>query len=130
MEQSQKGKKRRSKPGRFKLLNRRAELWKKDPFCRACRMPIIDVRLLRKMGVTIVGSTTGPIVRWVDQEGRQYEGLVATIHHIESLEYHRLNGKKDPHRRSNLLLLCRPCHEKIEQAFGSGKAVTPPNKPR
>lgn len=93
-------------------------------------MPVIDVRLLRKMGVTIVGSTTGPMVRWVDQEGRQYEGLVATIHHIESLEYHRLNGKKDPHRRSNLLLLCRPCHEKIERTFGSGKAATPPNKPR
>lgn len=130
MERSKKVKRRRSRRGRFKLLNRRAELWNKDPFCRACRMPIIDVRRLRKMGVTIIGPTTGPSVRWVDPEGRQYEGLVATIHHIESLEYHRLNGKKDPHRRSNLVLLCRPCHEKIEHAFGSGNVAPLPNKPR
>lgn len=124
------GKKTLRKLSRAAIPRRRARLWKADPFCRSCRKPVVDLRLLKKSGVTILTEKVDRVVAWIDKDGRRREELIATVHHIQSLKYHRLHGKKKPHRASNLVLLCRDCHEKIELAFGSGTSNQPPNKPR
>lgn len=107
----------RRKRSRTRARQVRHKLVAKDAHCQQCGRRVVDARKLRQQpGVEIVELFADRVIYCLQCE--LHEDLIATIHHLISVEEWRIRGLAgSPDRASNLSLLCLRCHQAAHDAL-------------
>ena len=92
------------------VRRRKVVLKNQDGRCVKCRRQLVDIVELKEEGNEII-SFNSRSVRWMSQDGRRHESLIATVDHVISKrEWAERKLPGSPHQITNLAVLCDDCH--------------------